>query len=74
MVNYGYKINFLALPYGSYNASTLKIAKELNLEGVLLANNYYSNGVNKATGKINRILMPNIADKELANYLKYFDF
>lgn len=68
------KTKYLALPHGSYNSATIKIIKELRFLGVLLANNYYSSGKNKASGKINRILIPNIKDKELVRYLKRFDF
>jgi len=67
-------IKYLALPHGSYNADTLKITKVLNLEGVLLANDYYSNIKNKHSKKINRILMPNIEGKELVKCLKKFDW
>lgn len=66
-------IKYLALPHGSYNADTLKIAQELNLKGILLANDYYSSIKNKSSNKINRILMPNIEGKELVKRLKKFD-
>lgn len=65
-------IKYLALPHGSYNTDTFKIIEELNLKGVLLANNYYSAADNKATKKINRILIPNIKDEILSKYLKQF--
>lgn len=67
-------IKFLALPHGSYNFETYKLMKELDLLGILLANNYYSSSKNKMDRKINRILIPNIKDKELETYLKKFDF
>lgn len=67
-------IKYLALPHGSYNTATSKVIKENGVLGMLLANNYYSNRKNKASGKINRILMPNIESKKLETYLKYFDF
>lgn len=67
-------IKYLALPHGSYNTDTLKIAEELNLEGVLLANDYYSNIRNKESKKINRILIPNIVGKEMVTHIKKFDF
>jgi peptidoglycan/xylan/chitin deacetylase (PgdA/CDA1 family) len=66
-------IKYLALPHGSYNADTLKIAQELNLKGILLANDYYSSIKNKSSNKINTILMPNIEGKELVKRLKKFD-
>lgn len=66
-------IKYLALPHGSYNQDTLKIAQELNLKGILLANDYYSSIKNKSSKKINRILMPNIEGKELIKRLKRFD-
>jgi peptidoglycan/xylan/chitin deacetylase (PgdA/CDA1 family) len=65
-------IKYLALPHGSYNLDTLKIAEELNLEGILLANDYYSNKKNKHSKKINRILMPNIEGNEMVKHLKKF--
>ncbi|KQW97713.1 polysaccharide deacetylase family protein [Flavobacterium sp. Root420] len=67
-------IKYLALPHGSYNLDTIKIAKELDLLVILLANNYYSNKKNKASRKMNRILMPNIKDEALLNYLRNYDF
>ncbi|MBF4492868.1 polysaccharide deacetylase family protein [Flavobacterium sp. MR2016-29] len=67
-------IKYLALPHGSYNLDTIKIAQELGFLGVLLANNYYSNKENKASRKMNRILMPNIKDEVLLHYLKKYDF
>jgi peptidoglycan/xylan/chitin deacetylase (PgdA/CDA1 family) len=67
-------IKYLALPHGSYNFDTIKIMNELGLQGILLANNYYATENNKLSKKINRILIPDIKDKELANYLKRFDF
>lgn len=67
-------IQYLALPHGSYNLNSLKIADELNLKGILLANNYYSSSKNKESKKINRILMPNITEKELVKYMNKFDF
>lgn len=67
-------IKYLALPHGSYNMATAKVIKENGVLGMLLANNYYSNKKNKASGKINRILMPNIESKKLETYLKHFDF
>jgi len=66
-------INYLALPHGSYNTETLKIVDELNLKGILLANNYYSSSHNKTTKKMNRILIPNIKNEELTAYLNKFD-
>ncbi|MNY04846.1 Polysaccharide deacetylase [compost metagenome] len=66
-------IKYLALPHGSYNLDTIKIADELGFLGILLANNYYSNKENKASRKMNRILMPNIKDEVLLNYLKNYD-
>ncbi|WP_191408507.1 polysaccharide deacetylase family protein [Flavobacterium bizetiae] len=65
---------YLSLPHGSYNIETFNIIKELNLSGALLANNYYSSNRNKVSKKINRILIPNIKDKILAQYLKHYDF
>ncbi|RTY92258.1 polysaccharide deacetylase family protein [Flavobacterium sp. GT3R68] len=65
---------YLALPHGSYNEFTFQVIKGFGLKGVFLANNYYSNGTNKATGKINRILMPNIEGTKMIDYLRYFDF
>jgi peptidoglycan/xylan/chitin deacetylase (PgdA/CDA1 family) len=65
-------IKYLALPHGSYNQDTLKIAQELNLKGILLANDYYSSIKNKSSKKINRILMPNIEDNEMVKHLKKF--
>ncbi|MGQ7945236.1 polysaccharide deacetylase family protein [Flavobacterium sp. WC2509] len=67
-------IKYLALPNGSYNTYTLKITEELNLEGFLLANDYYSNIKNKHSKKINRILMPNIEGEKLVKCLKKFDW
>jgi len=67
-------IKYLALPHGSYNLDTIKIMNELGLSGILLANNYYATEKNKLSKKINRILIPDIKDNELANYLKRFDF
>lgn len=67
-------IKYLALPHGSYNSDTLKIAQELNLKGILLANDYYSSIKNKSSNKINRILMPNIEGKEMKQRLKKFDW
>ncbi|WP_029272136.1 polysaccharide deacetylase family protein [Flavobacterium sp. KJJ] len=67
-------IKYLALPHGSYNSETYKLINELNFSGSLLANNYYSSEKNKFSKKINRILIPDIKDKELLNYIKRFDF
>lgn len=67
-------IKYLALPHGSYNQDTIEVMNDLNLSAVLLANNYYSSSENKASRKIYRILMPNIKDKELRNYIKKYDF
>ena len=66
-------VNYLALPHGSHNTDTLRIADELNLKGILLANNYYSSFHNKTTRKINRILIPNKKNEELTAYLNKFD-
>lgn len=65
-------IKYLALPHGSYNLDTLEIAEELKLEGVLLANDYYSSNKNKKTKKINRILMPNIEGQNMIKRLRKF--
>jgi hypothetical protein len=67
-------IKYLAVPFGSYNDTTLAIAEDLNFKGVLLANDYYSSQNNKIGKKINRIIMPNIKGKEIANRLKKFDW
>jgi len=67
-------IKYLALPHGSYNKDTLAISNELDISAILLANNYYSTADNKATKKINRILIPNLRDKELAVYINQFNF
>ncbi|RZJ28993.1 MAG: hypothetical protein EOO48_08570 [Flavobacterium sp.] len=65
--------NFLAVPYGSYNADTVKVAKMLGINGILLANDNYSNDNNKQSGKINRILMPDIQGEKLKKYIRQFD-
>jgi len=65
---------YLALAHGSYGQQTQKVMNSLNLKGMLLANNYYSGYQNKASGKINRILMPSISGKKLLKYLDYYDF
>jgi peptidoglycan/xylan/chitin deacetylase (PgdA/CDA1 family) len=67
-------VKYLAVPFGSYNDNTLEIAEDLNFKGVLLANDYYSSQKNKTGKKINRIIMPNIKDKEMVNRLKKFDW
>jgi len=67
-------IQYLALPHGSYNDKTLKVVEELDCLGMLLANNNYSNYKNKLGKKINRILIPNIKDKEFVKYMNKFDF
>lgn len=66
-------IKYLAVPYGSYNEDTKLLSEELGLKGILLANDYYSSYENKKTRKINRILMPNIRDKEMYRRLRKFD-
>lgn len=66
-------IKYLAVPYGSYNKDTRLLSEKLGLKGILLANDYYSSIQNKKTRKINRILMPNIRDKEIARRLRKFD-
>ncbi|MBF7090617.1 polysaccharide deacetylase family protein [Flavobacterium sp. ALJ2] len=67
-------IKYLALPHGSYNSDTYKILDEIGFSGILLANNYYSSNNNKTRKKINRILIPNIKDKELVRYIDRYDF
>ena len=67
-------VKYLALPHGSYNGSTLRVIEELDCLGMLIANNDYSNHKNKAGKKINRILIPNIKDKELVKFMNRFDF
>ena len=66
--------NYFAMPHGAYNADTFELIDKLNLKGFLLANNYYSNAVNKEKKKINRILMPSIQGKELRVYLRKYKF
>jgi peptidoglycan/xylan/chitin deacetylase (PgdA/CDA1 family) len=66
-------VKYLALPHGSYNEETLKIADELGIKGSLLANDYYSSIKNKSSKKINRILMPDIKREEMIKRLKRFD-
>ncbi|OXA92222.1 hypothetical protein B0A66_10700 [Flavobacterium hercynium] len=67
-------VKYLALPHGSYNAETFRIMAELDLSGVLMANNYYSSNKNRQSKKINRILIPDIKDKVLLRCLKHYDF
>lgn len=68
-INY---ISFLALPNGSYNQFTAGIVEKEGFEGMLLANNYYSNKINKQSQKINRILVPNLNEHQFENYLKRY--
>lgn len=64
---------FLALPHGSYNSAILGISRELGLKGILLANDNFSNATNKLSGKINRIIIPDIKGQALADYLTQFE-
>ncbi|QYS86268.1 polysaccharide deacetylase family protein [Flavobacterium oreochromis] len=68
------KFKYFALPHGAYNSETLKVISEENLEGCLLANNYYSNYKNKFSKKINRILIPSITGHKLKKYLNKYIF
>jgi len=70
----GKPADYLALPHGSYNGVTEKLAKEIGLKGILLANNGYSNNVNKLSGKMNRIFMPDFTGKRLKKFLAGFEF
>lgn len=67
-------VKYLALPYGSYNSSILRVVEESDCLGILIANNDYSNHKNKSGKKINRILIPNIKDEELVKFMNTFDF
>lgn len=70
----GKSADYLALPHGSYNEITKKLAKELGLKGILLANNGYSNHANKLSCKMNRIFMPDLIGKPLEKFLARFEF
>ncbi|GEP50472.1 polysaccharide deacetylase [Flavobacterium noncentrifugens] len=70
----GKPADYLALPHGSYNESTEKLAKEIGLKGILLANNGYSNNANRLSGKMNRIFMPDFTGKRLEKFLAGFEF
>lgn len=70
----GKPIDYFALPHGSYNETTEKLAKEMGLKGILLANNGYSNSTNKLSGKMNRIFMPDLIGKPLEKFLARFEF
>lgn len=67
-------VKYLALPHGSYNGCTPRVIEESDCLGMLIANNDYSNHKNKSGKKINRILIPNIKDKELVKFMNRFDF
>jgi len=70
----GKPVDYLALPHGSYNEATEKLAREMGLKGILLANNGYSNSINKLSGKMNRIFMPDLIGKPLEKFLARFEF
>lgn len=73
MASYGVNfIPFLALPNGSYTQETIEVVKKSCFEALLLANNYYSNNYNKKKQRINRILVPNLDEKEFKKYLKHY--
>jgi peptidoglycan/xylan/chitin deacetylase (PgdA/CDA1 family) len=62
-------IPYFAIPHGTRNEHTLAALNQTNLEGVLMANNYYTNKVKKNTKIISRILMPSIAGNKVKKYL-----
>ena len=64
-------IRYFALPHGGFNTQTFQITKKFQLITLLL-NNQYSNTKNKETGKINRILIPNLEELEFKNYINNF--
>lgn len=65
-------INYLAFPYGSYNADSLLVNEELNINGSFLANNYYTNNYFKKSKKISRIIAFDYKKNEMIHFLKKY--
>lgn len=65
-------IPYFAIPHGTRNEHTLAALNQTNLEGVLMANNYYTNKVKKNSKIISRILMPSIDRNKTEKYLSKY--